>query len=100
MKWVKLMRQVNMNSLVDDARETLTIAGLESQRTITGTTFTTSRSSNLGCLLQQCGSIFENDCGFNYCSTHATCQVEVSFAQCDVQPLWQDGTSQESVQTT
>ena len=28
MKWVKLMRQVNMNSLVDDARETLTIAGL------------------------------------------------------------------------
>ena len=29
LRWLKLMRQVNMNSLGDDARETLTIAGLE-----------------------------------------------------------------------
>ena len=28
-RWPKLMRQVNMTSLGDDARETLTIAGLE-----------------------------------------------------------------------
>ena len=29
LRWLKLMRQVNMTSLGDDARETLTIAGLE-----------------------------------------------------------------------
>ena len=29
MRWQKLMRQVNMTSSGDDARETLTIAGLE-----------------------------------------------------------------------
>ena len=29
MKWQKLMRQVNMTELGDDARQTLTIAGLE-----------------------------------------------------------------------
>ena len=29
LRWQKLMRQVNMTSLGDDARETLTIAGLE-----------------------------------------------------------------------
>ena len=29
MKWVKLMRQVGVTSSGDDARETLTIAGLE-----------------------------------------------------------------------
>jgi len=29
LRWLKLMRQVNMTSLGDDVRETLTIAGLE-----------------------------------------------------------------------
>ena len=29
LRWLKLMRQVSMTSLEDDARETLTIAGLE-----------------------------------------------------------------------
>ena len=29
LRWLKLMRQVNMTSLEDDARETLTVAGLE-----------------------------------------------------------------------
>ena len=29
LRWLKLMRQANMTSVGDDARETLTIAGLE-----------------------------------------------------------------------
>ena len=43
MKWEKLLKQVNMPSLEDDPRQTLTIAGLEKgQGTITGTTQTSS----------------------------------------------------------
>ena len=38
LRWQKLMRQVNMTSLGDDARETLTIAGLEKAKERSGTT--------------------------------------------------------------
>ena len=48
LKWLKLMRQVNMTSLGDDARETLTIAGLEKakERSLE-TTLASSCSTNL-----------------------------------------------------
>ena len=50
-KWVKLMRQVSVTSVGDDARETLTIAGLEKLGTIAGTTFASSCSTNWDCIM-------------------------------------------------
>ena len=67
LRWLKLMRQVNMTSLGDDARETLTIAGLEKAK---------ERA-----LEEHRGSVLANDVGVECCSAHAygnwCCRVNV-----------------------
>ena len=111
------MRQVNMTSLRDDARGTLTIAGLEKAK---------GRSLEQHLLLRapqtrnsvvcKCGSVLANDGGLeqsahangNWCRDVNVCllwqswtrESEVSIPQCEVQQLWQDWTSQSDVQTT
>ena len=62
LRWQKLMRQVNMTSLGDDARETLTIAGLEmdkerslEQQDEAGSVCFLRRSGGGCILLQRCG---------------------------------------------
>ena len=117
LRWQRLMRQVNMTSLGDDARETLTIAGLEKgQGTSSGTTLASTRSTDLHSVVCKCGSILANDGGLGQ-SAHAngnwrrdvnvcllwqswTRESEVSIPPCEVQQLWQDRTSQSDVQTT
>ena len=69
--WVKLMRQVNMTTLGDGARETHDRSSRESQGTISGTTLTSSCSTNLGCVVCKRGSESANDCGFECYSAHA-----------------------------
>ena len=117
LRWLKLMRQVNMTSLGDDARETLTIAGSgKGHGTSSGTTLTSSCSTNLDSVVCKCGSVLANNGGLDQ-SAHAngnwcrdvnvwllwqswTRESEVSIPQCEVQQLWQDWTSQSDVQTT
>ena len=93
LRWLKLMRQVNMTSLGDGVRETITITGL--------------------C---KCGSVLSNDGGLvqsahangNWCLDVNVCllwqswtrESGVSIPQCEVQQLWQDWASQGDVQTT
>ena len=107
LRWLKLMRQVSMTSLRDDARKTLTISG---------TTLTSACSRNLDSVVCKCGSVLANDgglvqsahakgnwcCGFNVCLLWQswTRESEVSIPQCEVQQLWQDWASQGDVQTT
>ena len=117
LRWQMLMRQVNMTPLGDDARETLTIAGLEKgQGTSSGTTLACTCSTDLDSIVCKCGSILANDGGLgqsahangNWCRDVNVCllwqswtrESEVSFPQCEVQQLWQDRTSQSDVQTT
>ena len=110
------MRQVNITSLGDDARETLTIAGLEGQGTISGTTLTSNVLYKPG---QCCVQVWVSTCerrgleqsahaNGNWCRDVNVCllwqswtrESEVSIPQCQVQQLWQDWTSQSDVQTT
>ena len=96
LRWLKLTRQVNMTSLGDDARETLTIAGLEKakERSLVpasngGLEQSAHANGNWGrdvnvCLLWQSW----------------TRESEMSIPQCEVQHLRQDWTSQSEVQTT
>ena len=56
LRWQRLMRQVNMTSLGDDARETLTVAG-------SGTTLASTRSTDLDSVVCKCGSVLANDGG-------------------------------------
>ena len=117
LRWQRLMRQINMTSLGDDARETLTIAGLEKgQGTISGTTLTSTRSTDLDSVVCKCGSALANGGGLeqsahangNWCRDVNVClllqswtrESEVSLPQCQVQQLWPDWTSQSDVQTT
>ena len=59
-KW--LMRQVNMTSLGDDARETLTITGLEKAKERSPeTTLTSACSTNLDSVVCKRGSVLAND---------------------------------------
>ena len=107
LRWLKLMRQVNMTSLGDDARETLTIAGLEKAKDRSLKTTLTS------CAPQTWTVVLPNDGGLEQ-SAHATVcsdvnvcllwqswtrEREMSIPQCEVQQLWQDWTSQSDVQT-
>ena len=64
LRWQKLMRQVNMTSLGDDARETLTNAGLKkAKERYLGTTLASTCSTNLDSVVCKCGSELANDGG-------------------------------------
>ena len=111
LRWLKLMRQVNMTSLGDEARETLTTAVQEKakERSL-------ERHLRLDSVVCECGSVPANDGGLeqsahangNWCRDVHVCllwhswtrECEVSILQCQVQHLWQDWTSQSDVQTT
>ena len=97
LRWQKLMSQGNMTSLGDDARETLTIAGLEKgQGTSSGTILASTCSTKLDSVLCKCVSVLANDGGLGQ-SAHANgnwCR------DVNVCLLWQDRTSQNDVQTT
>ena len=67
LRWQKLKRQVNMTSLGNDARDTLTIAGLE---TSSGTTLASTRSTDLDSVVCKCGPALANDGGLGQ-SVHA-----------------------------
>ena len=116
LRWLKQTRQVNMTSLGDDARETLTIAGLEKAKERSLEQHLRLRVTNLDSVVCKCGSVLANDGGLGQ-STHAngnwcrdvnvcllwkswTRESEMSIPQCEVQQLWQDWTSQSDVQTT
>ena len=64
LRWLTLMRQVNMTSSGDDARETLTIAGLEraKERSLEEH-LRLLRSTNLDSVECKCGSVLANDGG-------------------------------------
>ena len=100
LRWQKLMRQVNMTSLGDDARETLTIAGLEKAKERALEQHLRACSTDLDSVVCQCGSVPAND-GALVQSTHAngnwcrdvnvcllwqswTRESEVSIPQCEV----------------
>ena len=118
LNWQKLTRQVNMTSLGDDARETLTIAGLEKAKE-------RSLEQHLRHALhkpgQCCVQVWISTCERRWTRTVSqptpmeigavmtTCaccgkagheESEVSIPQCEVQQLWQECTSQSDVQTT
>ena len=109
--WLKLMRQVNMTSLGDDARETLTIAGLEKAKERALEQHVRLRAPQTWTVL--CASVDQYlrttvDSNGNWCRDVNVCllwqswtrESEVSIPQCEVQQLWQDWTSQSDVQTT
>ena len=76
LKWlrcVKLMRQVNSISLVDDARKTLTNACLEKVK---------ERSLERHLRLCKRGSTSANDCGFERCPAHANVNRRLRNAKC------------------
>ena len=75
------MRQVNMTSLGDDARETLTIAGLEGQGTISGTTLTSACSTNLDSVVSKCESVLANDGGLEQ-SAHTPMEIGAVMSTC------------------
>ena len=117
LRWQRLMRQVNMTSLGDDARETLTIAGVEKakQRALEQQ-LRRRGSTDLDSVVCKCGSVLANDGGLkqsahangNWCRDVNVCllwqswtrESEVSIPQCEMQPLWRERTSQSDVQTT
>ena len=72
--WLKLMRQVNMTSLGDDARETLTIAGLEKakERSLEQH-LRLACSTNLDSVVCKCGSVLANDGGPVQPAVMSTC---------------------------
>ena len=87
LKCMNLMRRVNLTSLGNDARETLTIAGLEKAKERSLEQHLRLRApQNLDCVVCKRGSVSANDCGFDCCSTCADrdrcCRVKVSL-------LWQ-----------
>ena len=117
LRWQKLMRQVNMTSLGDDARETLTIAGLEKakERSLeqhlrlrapqTWTVLFASVDQNLRTTVDSNSQPTPMEIGardVNVCLLWQswTREKEVSIPQCQVQQLWQDQTSRSDVQTT
>ena len=99
-----------MTSLGDDARETLTIAGVEkAKERALEQHFASTCSTNLDSVACKCGSVLANDGGLgqsahangNWCrDVDVTRESKVSIPQCQVQQLWQDWTSQSDVQTT
>ena len=118
LRWQKLTRQVNMTSLGDDARETLTIAGLEKakERSLeqhlrlrapqTWTVLCARVDQYLRTTVDSGRKSATPDghwcCDVNVCLLWQswTRESEVSIPQCQVQQLWQDRTSQSDVQTT
>ena len=71
LRWQKLMRQVNMTSLGDDAREMLTNAGLEKAwERFLEQHLRLLRSTNLDSVECKCGSVLANDGGLEQ-SAHA-----------------------------
>ena len=107
-KWLrclKLMRQVNMTSLGDDARETLTIAGLEKakERSLEQH-FRLRAPQKLESVVCKCGSVLANDGGLvqsahangKWCRDVNVCllwrswtrESEVSISQCEVQQFF------------
>ena len=94
LRWQKLMRQVNMTSLGDDARETLAIAWSgEGQGTRSGTTLASTCCTNLDSVVCKRGSVLANDGGLVQ-SAHANrnwcCDVNVCM-------LWQSWTQESEV---
>ena len=71
LRWQRLMRRVNMASLGDDARETLTVAGLEKakERALEQQLRSTS-STDLDSDVCKCGSVLANNGGLGQ-SAHA-----------------------------
>ena len=106
LRWQKLMRQVNMTSLGDDARETLTIAGLEKAKERALEQHLRLRAPQTWAVL--CAGVDQFLRTRNWCRDVYVCllwqswtrESEVSIPQCEVQQLWQDRTSQSDVQTT
>ena len=71
LRWQKLMRQVNMTSLGDDARETLTIAGLEKAKERSLEQHLRLRAPQiLDSVVCKCGSVLVNNVGLEQ-SAHA-----------------------------
>ena len=62
LRWQKMMRQVNMTSLGDDARETLTIAGLEKAKERSLEQHLRLRAPQIWTVFV-CGSVLANDGG-------------------------------------
>ena len=105
------MKQVNITSLGDHARATLTIAGLEKaqKRALE------QHSTDLERVVCRCGSVLANDGGLaqsahangNWCRDVNVCllwqswtrESEMSIPRSLVQQLWQDCTSQNDAQT-
>ena len=117
LRWLKLMRKVNMTSLEDDARETLTIAGLEKakERSLeqhlrlhapqTWTVLCASADQYLRTTVDSCSQPTPTGIGA-VMSTCACCgksgheKARCRFPQCEVPQLCQDSASQGDVQTT
>ena len=109
------MRQVNMTSLGDDARETLKIAGLEGAKERALEQHFRLRAQQTWTVCK-CGSVLANDGGLgqsihangNWCRDVNVCvlwqswtrESEVSIPQCEVQQLGRDRTSQSDVETS
>ena len=117
LRWQSLTRQVNMTSLGDDARETLTTAGLEKAKERVLEQHLRLRAPQTWTVL--CASVDQYlrttvDSGSQptpmeigaVMSTCACCgkagheKSKMSIPQCEAQQLWQDWTSQSDVQTT
>ena len=117
LRWLKLLRQVNMTSLGDDTRETLTIAGLEraKERSLeqhlrlrapqSWTVLCASVDQYLRTTVDSSSQPTPMEIGA-VMSTCACCgkagheRAKCRFPQRQVQQLWQDWTSQSDVQTT
>ena len=107
LRWLKLMRQVNMTSLGDDAPEPKE-RSLEQHLRL--------RAPQKCTVLCKCGSVLANYCGLvqsadangNWCRDVNVCllwlswirECEESIPRCEVPQLWQDWASQSDVQTT
>ena len=117
LRWQRLMRQVNMTSLGDDARETLTIAGLEKAKErgleqhlrLRAPQTWTMLCASVDQYLRTIGGLGQSaHANGNWCRDVNVCllwqswtrESEVSIPQCEVQQLWQVRTSQNHVQTT
>ena len=116
LRWLKVKRQVNMTSLGDDARETVTIACLEKAEERSLEQHFRLRAPQTWTMLCASGISIANNGGLelsanangNWCRDVNVCllwqswtrESEVSIPQCQVQQLWQDWTSESDVQTT
>ena len=117
LRWQRLMRPSNMTSLDDDAREKLTIAGLEKAkeraleqhlRLRAPQTWTVLRASVDQCLSDDGGLGQSAHANGNWCRDVNVCllwqswtrESEMSTPQCVVQQLRQDRTSQSDVLAT